>query len=180
MLTADSGLKEKIRKVMRDPELMAGVCYTGIAEMFKTSWFPILPRILIEKGVAPNEWFGATQQSSPGLSLSLIECCFGVSPVRTIKRLKSMGLPYEKVGAISKYFSKIIDWEGLLESLSEHSETIRDLGLLWYLSIILSSGEEVLEMARELGILVDEIDARVRQVEKLLNEKTSLRVGKER
>ena len=173
-------VKKTMRRIVGDVELTAGACHKGITEMLRTSYFPVLPRLLFERGIAPNVWFQETRLSSPGLSYDLIRYCLKVDPQKGIQKLRRMRLPFEGVSRVDESIYQALQWRKLIDNLSNYSVAIRDLGLVWYLDVLSEDEEVLLIAAEDLDFHLDEIDERIRGLVEHLNEEISEQRGKEK
>jgi hypothetical protein len=167
-------LKEIFIKIERDSDLLAAACHKGLTRMFQTSYFPVLPKVLVANSVSPMEWFRKTFELSRGFSTQLIEYCFKTELHTANEKLKKEGLPCEEPGEVSGRIPRILKWSELFPILISESSLLRDLGLIWYLDGLC---DEEAEWIASIGDLVglSKLIERVHRLAYKLEEKTLIR-----
>jgi len=130
-------LKQTLERISKDPMLMAEACFEGLKLMLQSSDFPVLPRLLITNGISPTQWFRGMRSASDIMAADMV---------------KGIGLPLKaeegKKEAEEKRLLDILEWEKLFrEVLSPKAQTIKNLGLVWYLSM--QGGENWVEVASD-------------------------------
>jgi len=171
-------LRRLFKKIQENQDLLAAACHKGLTRMFQTSYFPVLPRVLVNNGVSPMEWFRETFELSRGFSTQLVGYCFKTDLHVANEKMKKEGLPYEESGKVSGRIPKILKWSELFPILVSESSLLKDLGLIWYLD---SLCDEETEWVMGIGDLVNlpNVIERVRKLVCKLEEKTMIREGEE-
>jgi len=155
-----------LREILKDQRLIAAACYTGISKMLRTSCFPILPKVLIDKGIPPNKWFEGVYLSVPGLSASLVERSLKVNLKDGIRMMRDRGFPCEELKGqkeIPSYIKEILRWDQI------ELPMLKELGLIWYIDVLLDVNEiseeqrvtEMIEAANILNIDLDKLESEV-------------------
>jgi hypothetical protein len=172
------GLRENLLRILTDPELAVAACYTGITRMLRTSNFPVLPRVLIEDGISPSDWFKETFESSRGLSAQLIERCFKIDLRGAIARLKAKKLPCEEYGTATGRILNVLNWSDLMPILTSDPSLLRNLGLLWYVDGLCEEESDFLEMVGDLVIDLSKLDEQIQELAFKLEEEVLIQVGR--
>jgi len=128
--------KKTLLKIKGDRDLLAAACHKGLTRMFQTSYFPVLPKILIDNGISPMDWFKTTFELSKGFSTQIIEYCFKIKLHKANEKLRREGLPYEEPGEVSGSIPKILKWSKIFPILVSKQSLLEDLGIIWYLDTI--------------------------------------------
>jgi len=175
---ADAGREEEIRRFLSKAkdvnELLAVACYKGLATMFRTSHFPVLPKVLAEESISPASWFAQIDSMSNVLAAQIVRRCFEADLCKAVEGITTEEM--NQLGDLSFEEStdhgrtrilEIINWSRLLPIVTSSPAIIRDLGLLWYLSSdyddeewipVVSQEFELAELARSVRNLADELE----------------------
>jgi hypothetical protein len=145
-------LRELCIKIQRDRDLLAAACHNGLTRMFQTSYFPVLPKVLVNNGISPMDWFSKIFELSRGFSTQLIEYCFKTELHSANEKLKKEGLPYEEPKEVSGRIPRILKWSELFPILISESSLLIELGLIWYLDGLC---DEEAEWIADIGDLIN-------------------------
>jgi len=172
-------LRELFIKIRTDDELLAAACHKGLTRMFQTSNFPVLPKILVDNGISPAEWFRETFALSKGFSSQIVGHIFKIELRKANERMKKEGLPYEELGEVSGRIPEVIGWFKLFPIIVSEPSLLKDLGLIWYLDSLCSEEEELIMSISDL-INLPEIIERVRALAQKLEENSLIQIANEK
>lgn len=177
--TQANTLRELFIKIQRDPDLFAAACHKGLTRMFQTSNFPVLPKVLVDNGISPTEWFRETFALSRGFSSQIVEDLFKIKLERANDKMKKEGLPYEEPGEISGRIPEIIKWSELFPIIVSEPFVLKELGLIWYVDGLCAEEVEWITNISDL-LNLSEIIERVRKLAQKLEEKTLIQRAHEK